>query len=330
MPLVRSTSTAAPRNFPRSPESLPSTIYVGTVGSGVFKSTNGGASWSSANVGLTGTYVDTFIGGERGWPGDVPQSRIKPDKLAAPGGLQAPDGVEALLEFLRERLGRIGTKEGCAEGDCGACTVLVDGVPVRDPASYLRLFSLRTAANDYSADADWMTVRIETAEASGVRYAADEVHESIEFLSWLTDDNFIYLGYREYEVREVDDPARRGDPAHDRLAGVDRRDDPPEGVDLVDVRLTRHEVAGVPHEGVADVGPVAVEHPGAGADRRRHRSQGRAEQRPRDRGCSSDPGPRAHRGDLRLHRRGRPARSLIPLSRSGTGRRATRRTAAVR
>ena len=27
------------------------------------------------------------------------------------------------------------------------------------------------------------------------------MHESIEFLSWLTDDNFIYLGYREYRMR---------------------------------------------------------------------------------------------------------------------------------
>jgi aerobic-type carbon monoxide dehydrogenase small subunit (CoxS/CutS family) len=40
----------------------------------------------------------------------------------------APDHW-TLLEVLRYKLGLIGSKQGCDKGDCGACTVLVDGEP---------------------------------------------------------------------------------------------------------------------------------------------------------------------------------------------------------
>ena len=52
------------------------------------------------------------------------------DVNGTPRRLDAP-ADEPLLSALRDRLDLTGTKYGCGEGQCGACTVLLDGAAVR-------------------------------------------------------------------------------------------------------------------------------------------------------------------------------------------------------
>lgn len=50
------------------------------------------------------------------------------------------DVRQSLLEVLREQAGMLSIKQGCAVGECGACTVLVDGEPI-DSCIYLAVWA---------------------------------------------------------------------------------------------------------------------------------------------------------------------------------------------
>ena len=61
------------------------------------------------------------------------------------------DARRSLLEVLREQLGLTSIKQGCGVGECGACTVLIDDVPI-DSCIYLAVWadgrSIRTVEGE--------------------------------------------------------------------------------------------------------------------------------------------------------------------------------------
>ena len=59
----------------------------------------------------------------------------------------AVDDRESLLETLRNRLGLTSVKKGCEVGECGACTVLVDGEAI-DSCIYLTCLLYTSDAAD--------------------------------------------------------------------------------------------------------------------------------------------------------------------------------------
>jgi carbon-monoxide dehydrogenase small subunit len=60
---------------------------------------------------------------------NAPTETVRLTVNGQPSQAEVPPGT-TLLELIRDHLGHTGTKEGCGKGQCGACTVLMDGLPV--------------------------------------------------------------------------------------------------------------------------------------------------------------------------------------------------------
>jgi len=81
------------------------------------------------------------------------------------------DGMRPLVDILRDDLGLTGTKIGCREGECGACTVLLDGQAVNScllPAMKAHGRSVITIEGIGTVESPHL-VQIALAEAGGVQ-----------------------------------------------------------------------------------------------------------------------------------------------------------------
>jgi glutamate dehydrogenase len=62
------------------------------------------------------------------------------------------------------------------------------------------LLDVRRAVTDFEAMQGAIYTMIKVARSGGRRYGKDEVDEAVAFLEWLLDLNFVFLGYREYQI----------------------------------------------------------------------------------------------------------------------------------
>ncbi len=81
-------------------------------------------------------------------------------------------GSELLLDVLRRSLGVLGPKEGCGKGECGACTVLVDGRPFNAcllPAAEVHGRAVTTVEGLAPAPGELSPVQRAFVEAGGIQ-----------------------------------------------------------------------------------------------------------------------------------------------------------------
>ena len=71
-----------------------------------------------------------------------------------------------LIDVLRNNLGLTSVKEGCSEGECGACTVIYNGEPVTSCCILASRASARTASPTWCSRRSWTPAPCSAASAS--------------------------------------------------------------------------------------------------------------------------------------------------------------------
>ena len=128
-------------------------------------------------------------------------------------GLEVRAVVHPVMGVERDASGSI-TSVGPARGALHRESVMHFEVARRVPEDQLAsieegvarvLADVRLVVRDFHPMVDRVDRMVEFAHEAGARYPKDDIGEAIAFLHWLKADNFVFLGYREYDFRGAGD-----------------------------------------------------------------------------------------------------------------------------
>ena len=112
--------------------------------------------------------------------------------------IKNPDPNETLLNYIRVKLKKTGTKEGCAEGGCGACTVVL-GELKNNKLNYIRTKLKRTGTKEGCAEGGCGACTVVLGELKKNEISYKTINSCITFLPILQNFQrvFVHIIFRQ-------------------------------------------------------------------------------------------------------------------------------------